>query len=278
MTIPQAFDLLYIFNFEPKHMAGALSRFRHSLESICRQGVRICVSNNSAQCIESVVRELCPDVCYVHQPYNGPFSRAHAINFGVRSLVRTPYFIVSDVDLVYRPQHIATLAGKLGAIIERTDRPVRLVTYNYNLSPVYCPAWMNVRALRRFALTSSPGESSDYEALLKLPNNGGDYAHGNGVIHLESFLRLRGYDENMIGYGPEDDLFNCRIGKVNELVYDPDPQTASIHLWHPRLRMIQHRTNMRIWWDMKAHYNSLDNPGWDDVTANRDQDDWGIIK
>lgn len=277
MTTPKAFDFLYIFNFEPEHMAGALSRFRHSLESIRRQGVHICVSNNSAQCIESVVREIVPDARYVHKPYYGPFSRAHAINFGVRSLVHTPYFIVSDVDLVYHPQHIATLAGKLEAIIERADRPVRLVTYNYNLSPVYCPGWMDRRVLRRFARTSSPGESSDYGALLQLSNNGGGYAHGNGVIHLESFLRLRGYDENLIGYGPEDDLFNCRIGKVNELVYDPDPQTASIHLWHPRLRMIQHRKNMRIWRDMKAHYNSLDNPSWDDVTANRLQGDWGII-
>lgn len=277
MSYGKPLNLLYIFNFEPRHMAGALSRFTHSLRSICTQGVTVCVSNNSAQCIEPMLRGIAPGARYIHRPYTGPFSRAHAINFGVRSLVNSEYFIVSDVDLVYRPDHVERLRQKLDAACGTNGVPVRLVTYNYNLLPRHWPAWMNVRFLHRFTYKSSPGESSDYFALWKLPKTDGGYAHGNGVIHLESFMRVRGYDENLIGYGPEDDLFNCRIGKVNRLIYDPDPMTASIHLWHPRLRMIQYRKNMEIWARMKAYYNSLPNPGWDDVMANRDKETWGEI-
>lgn len=277
MSNAKPVDFLYIFNFEPQHIAGALSRFAHSLYSIRDQGVTVCVSNNSEQCIESMLRDISPDARYIHRPYAGPFSRAHAINFGVRNLVRSEYFIVSDVDLVYRPGHVERLSQKLASACAERERPVRLVTYNYNLLPLHWPAWMDVRILRRFTHKSSPGESSDYAALLKLPNNGGGYAHGNGVIHFESFMRVRGYDEDLIGYGPEDDLFNCRIGKVNTLLYDPDPVTASIHLWHPRLRMIQYRKNMKIWARMKEHYNALPNPSWDDVMANRDRDNWGEI-
>ncbi len=271
-------DFLYIFNFEPQNMAGALSRFACSLRSIRDQGVNVCVSNNSQTCIETFLRDIVPDVHYVHKTYDGPFSRAHAINFGVRTLVNSPYFVVSDVDLVYRPDHIQTLERKLAAASAGNAQPVRIVTYNYNLSPIHWPSWMDMRFLRRLTHKSTPGDSHDYTSLLRLPNNGGGFAHGNGVIHLESFTRLRGYDESLIGYGPEDDLFNTRIGKVNALIYDPDPLTASIHLWHPRLRMIQYRKNMKIWARMKAHYNALPNPGWDEVTANRDRESWGVIE
>lgn len=275
--IQMNFEFLYVFNFDKRSFADALSRFECSLRSIRDQNVQICVSNNSQTCIQSFLRCIAPNVRYVHKTYKGLFSRAHAINFGVRTLVNSRYFVVSDVDLVYRPDHIKTLQRKLTLAIEENSQPVRIVTYNYNLSPVYSPAWMDRRFLRRFAYKSSPGNSHDYSELMRLPNNGGGFAHGNGVIHLESFMRLRGYDENLIGYGPEDDLFNTRISKVNTLIYDPDPQLASIHLWHQRLRMIQYRKNMKIWAQMKAHYNALPNPGWDDVIANRDREKWGII-
>jgi hypothetical protein len=271
-------DILYIFNFELKNIEGALSRFGCSLRSIRDQGFNICVSNNSATCVEPFLREIVPDFRYVHKPYRGPFSRAHGINFGVRALVRSEYFMVSDVDLVYQKNYHDLVRSKMQAALSIAERPLRVVFWNYNLQPRYQPAWMNRRVLRRFAHKSSPGNSHDYQALLRLPNNGGGFAHGNGVIHLDSFTRLRGYDENLIGYGPEDDLFNTRIGKVNTLIYDPDPLTASIHLWHPRLRMIQYRKNMKIWTHMKAHYNALPNPGWDDVVANRDGENWGVIE
>lgn len=270
-------DILYIFNFEPEHLEGALRRFRYSLESLASQGGRICVSNNSEVCIRSHIADLAPGMAYVHRPYRGPFSRAHGINFGVRTLVESEYFMISDVDLVYRPTHIASVRNKMAWAAETTSRPLRMVFWNYNLQPKYRPQWMNRRFLRRFAATSPHVESSDYSLLAALPNNSGGFAHGNGIIHFDSFVRLRGYDEEMIGYGPEDDLFNTRIGKLNEIIYDDGDDTASIHLWHPRLRMIQPKKNMKIWQERKAYYNSLINPTWDDLMANKNKTIWGEI-
>ena len=43
---------------------------------------------------------------------------------------------------------------------------------------------------------------------------------------------IRGYDEYYKEYGPEDDDFNQRIGRINELVYTKD--IISMHLYHPR--------------------------------------------
>ena len=51
-------DILYIFNFESQHMESALVRFRHSLASIAAQGARICVSNNSEDCILSRIDDV----------------------------------------------------------------------------------------------------------------------------------------------------------------------------------------------------------------------------
>ena len=268
-------DVLYIFNFEEADLPEALRRFRFSLESIARQNVRICISNNSEVCVRSEIEDLIPRIAYVHKPYRGLFSRAHGINYGVRTLVESEYFIISDVDLVYRQNHIENVRRKMSDAACPSS-PLRLVFWNYNLEPRYRPAWMNRRLLRRFASQSPREESSDYERLMALPSKGG-FAHGNGVIHLESFLRLRGYDEEMIGYGPEDDLFNTRIGRVNKIVYDDSTDTASIHLWHRRLRMIQHKKNMEIWRKRKACYNTLPNPSWDDLTANKNSRTWGEI-
>ena len=270
-------DILYIFNYQSQHLEKALTRFRYSLASLADQGARICVSNNSKNCIYSNIKDIVQEVNYIHKPYHGKFSRAHGINFGVRSLVRSEYFMISDVDLVYRGNHLSSVKNKMQAIISNSERPIRLVFWNYNLQPRYQPAWMNMRILRRFAKTSPLMESSDHEALSSLPNNGGDFAHGNGIIHLDSFTRLRGYDEEMIGYGPEDDLFNTRISKVNDIIYDNGDDTATIHLWHPRLQQIQFKKNMGIWKERKAFYLGLDNSDWGDLVANKCQSDWGEI-
>ncbi len=258
-------------------MESALSRFRHSLASVAAQGARICVSNNSEDCILARIEDVVRDLTYVHRPYRGKFSRAHGINFGVRSLVRSEYFMISDVDLIYHHDHLLAVQRKMQEALRTAKRPLRMVFWNYNLQPRYQPAWMNVRGLRRFAATSPRMESSDYEALSMLPHNGGGFAHGNGVIHFESFMRLRGYDEEMIGYGPEDDLFNTRIGKVNDVIYDKGDDTASIHLWHPRLRLIQLKRNMSIWQERKAFYETLESPDWGDVIANKNKSSWGEI-
>jgi predicted glycosyltransferase involved in capsule biosynthesis len=270
-------DVLYIFNFELAHLKDAIRRFRFSLGSLAKQNVRVCVSNNSEVCIRSEIEDIVPHFAYIHRPYRGLFSRAHGINFGVRSLIESEYFIISDIDLVYRKTHIESVQRKMNNVLSATMSPLRMVFWNYNLQPKYTPSWMNVRFIRRFAAKSTMAESSDYENLLNLPNNGGGYAHGNGVVHLDTFTRLRGYDEEMIGYGPEDDLFNTRIGRVNTIIYDDGDDTASIHLWHARLRMIQQRKNMQIWRERKAYFSSLSNPTFADLAANTKNTTWGGI-
>jgi len=245
-------DFLYIFNFAPANVPKAIKRLRCSIESIRRQSiyVKIAVSNNSQEDIYPKLKDL--DIAnYIHKPDTGLFSRAQTINFGVRNLVTSDYFFVSDIDLIYQPHHIETIYNDL----EKYDEPIRYIFWNYNIR--------------------KEEYSTNYEALMKLPHSGGGAAGGNGLIHLESFIKIQGYDEEMIGYSPEDDLFNQRIGKINKLIYNNKLATA--HLFHPRFNMIQHAKNMEIYHKKLKILAKLPNPSIKDIKANINIPDWGII-
>ena len=278
-------DFIYIFNFSPSSIEDAILRFRCSLKSIVSQNVNVCVSNNSSVCIYDKISDIVPDVRYVHTPYKGNFSRALGINYAVRTLVSSEYFIVSDIDLVYSRDHIQRLLFKFSALAREGEK-IRFITYNYNLLPGVQFSQMRRRLLKipfaRLILNSDEKEmphiyTHEYEVLDQLPRSSGGYAHGNGFIHKDSFFQIRGYDEEMIGYGPEDDLFNTRICKINRIIYDNLPDTASFHLWHPRFHMIQFEKNMNIWSERKSFYNSLVAPVYTDVLANTNKSDWGVL-
>jgi len=281
----QTLDFLYVFNFHAPYFADALERLKYSIKSINDQDVNICISNNSPICIHDEVAKIIGDFRYKHTIYKGPFSRALGINYAVRNLVETEYFLISDIDLVYSRDHVQRLKLKVESLAPNEEN-VRVINYNYNLKPVLKKSTFVGYAsktpfIRRFFsdddyYTAHP-YSSDFTILDQLPKSPGGFAHGNGLIHTESFMKIRGYDEEMIGYGPEDTLFNLRIGKINRLIYDNLQDTASFHLWHPRFHMIQFEKNMQIWRDRAEHYNSLDNIEYQDVMGNVHGHDWGVI-
>lgn len=278
-------DFLYIFNFKDELIDSALERLKFSILSVKDQNVNICISNNSSVCIHSFLAEIISDFKYIHKPFSGHFSRALSINFGVKNLVNTEYFIISDVDLVYSSDHIQRLYYKCNLLI-RDNETIRFICYNFNLKPIivypkFYSLFSKIPFINRIELLHPKLHkhpyTHEYVVLDQLGKEDGGYAHGNGLIHLESFLLIQGYDEELIGYGPEDDLFNTRIGKTNRLIYDNLLDTATFHLWHPRFNMIQFEENMRIWKHKKAYYQNLVNPSLEELKANSDKKEWGII-
>jgi len=278
-------DILYIFNFSNKDLNNAILRLRCSLKSIVNQNVQICVSNNSSTCIFDAISDIDSNIKYNHKYLNKPFSRAIGINYGVKKLVTTEYFIISDIDLVYSNDHIQRLFIKFESL-RRPNEYIRFVTYNYNLLPISHISFIGkilykTPFFRKYAsifTKESPHlYTHEYEVLDQFPKSNGGYAHGNGLIHKDSFYKIQGYDEEMIGYGPEDDLFNTRISKINRIIYDNLNDTSTFHLWHPRFQMLQFEKNMEIWKLKKAYINSLLIPTLEDIIANKDKKDWGRI-
>lgn len=279
-----SFDFLYVFSYDEAFLSDAILRLRCSIKSICGQEIRICVANYSQKCIYEQISDITPNIQYEHTPYSGLFSKALFINYAVKKMISSEYFILSDVDLVYSRDHIQRIKMKMSALSVNSDN-FRYVTYNYNLAPVYKTTLFRIAGtfpfFRNFLdqnkLVKAHEYTHEYIVLDRMHKAGGGYAHGPGVIHTETFFAINGYDEEMIGHGPEDDMFNTRIGKVNRLVYDNLPDTATFHLWHPMLQRIQVTENLRIWNERKKELDALRNATIEDVKANKKKLDWGII-
>lgn len=280
----EKFDFLYIFNYEHPFLNDAIDRLRCSIKSILDQKVNICLANYSQNCIFDQINEFTKDIRYLHIKYNGPFSKSLFINHAVKKLIKSNYFILSDIDLIYSREHISRLVHKL-SYLKDNNIEVRYVNYNYNLAPNFKNTISKVIykfPFRNYFIDEDsflvPHKyTHEYQVLDRMKKLNGGFAHGPGLIHTETFHLINGYDEEMIGHGPEDDLFNTRIGKVNKLIYDNSNDISTFHLWHPKLQRIQVEKNLNLWIEKKIYLDSLINPTYDDVKANMFKNQWGVI-
>ena len=255
-------DLLYIFNFKENLIDDAIDRLNYSINSINAKDVNIKICNYSKYCIKGELNTK-QDFKYIHKPLFEEFSRSKTINKGVKDLVTSSYFILSDIDLIYSKNHF----NKIKDIIDENKNPIRLVSYNLNQRPIYSSKFAYSRQkylkrfYRKFSKKTKPQYFSDFNTLITNSSffqKG--FAHGNGLIHRETFDKIGGYDEEFIGYGPEDDMFNNRISFLNKLIYYEKDDLLTLHLWHPRYNMIQFKKNMKIWEERKNYLKTLKNP------------------
>ncbi|MGA2436164.1 MAG: galactosyltransferase-related protein [Bryobacteraceae bacterium] len=198
----------YVFAFSEDKIPQAIKRFNCSLQSIVNQTDSIYILNASKQDISS---DLFYDdkINYIHKPHPGYFNKSVLINFLIKNYINTNYFIFSDVDLVYDTNYVKKITSYI------KGEPVRVLPRNLTMSFEYY--------------------SSKYDELLKRVNDSLQHptgeSRGNGLFHTESFLSIRGFNENFLGYGPEDLEFNERISKINEYIFDNT--IKHIHLFHP---------------------------------------------
>ena len=254
-------DLLYILKYNDRKLIKACKRLKCSIQSLINQPVNIIIVNYSSS---NIVQELIniTEVEYYNHPTTVEFSRAKSINYAVKHYIKTDYFAVSDIDLVYHPKHFQKLLYFIKTSNE--NKPVRIVNYNYNVYQRFRMPYTSNRFLLKIIYKKSPG----------------GYAHGNGIIHLDSFMKIHGYDEHLIGYGPEDDLFNCRIGKINNLIFIPDDEHTTYHLWHEinAYNEDQYKNNMELWLSSKVRLWGLSPNNKTELAANSDLNWWGELK
>lgn len=215
------FDFLYSFNYNKSSIPEACRRLMCSINSIKDQDVNICICNTSKIDIWDKLKHL-NNIRYIHVPVKDKFCKSKTINIGVKRLVHSPYFFLSDIDLIYPPNYIETLKNKYSQTLE--FYPIRVCTGVYNLGK------------RMFS-----NNFQDYVKEVNLENCNNllkdqsrtwfGISPGNGLIHRDSFYIIRGFDEDLPGkYGGEDALFNVRISMINKYIEDLDLKT--IHLFH----------------------------------------------
>ena len=82
----------------------------------------------------------------------------------------------------------------------------------------------------------------------KLSKSG--FAHGCGLIPLGALRKIGGYNSELIGHGPEDDLFNQRIKFYSRVYYHKgNYRSSTFHLPHPPLNQQNRLNNFKYWFD-----------------------------
>lgn len=208
------FDFLYSYCFSKDKKEASLHRFKKSIESIIKQDVRVCVCNTSDFCIYNDIKKL-GKIEYIHEPLTTEFCKSYIINYGVEKMIRSDYFILSDIDLLYNNNFVMGMKKYLFS-----KEPVRVVFFNMNLRKGFDPI-NYADAFEKYKDNQDTTRTCTWSC-----------AHGNGLIHLESFKKIGGYCEKFILYGAEDQEFNYRIKFINKLINDTDESLKTFHLYH----------------------------------------------
>lgn len=238
------FDFFYPFDYNDYLIEKAIQRLNCSISSVIDQDVRVIVCNTSSQCI---LDRLQYPVTYIHTPRTGRFNKPITINYGVRQCVTSPYFFISDVDLSYPLNYVAQSVQHINDSV-----PVRVLPGVVGAQSEFYGAYHQLA-------------SRDLQTDVGL-------AHGNGLIHTQSFIDVRGYNEQMFGYGPEDDEFNLRLQFFgNRIIKKPDLKT--IHIWHPRGGDVGSTHDTTTFKDNQTIYHDVVNK--QQTIVNNDQ--WGIL-
>lgn len=233
-------DILYSFHFDGAEQSRAINRLITSIYSIKHQGVNVCVCDTSYESICTHIDSIADK--YYHEFVDiKPYCKSKTINLGVDHIVRTPYFLMSDIDIIYPPNFVKIIS-------EYIEKPgnYRVVFYNRNVGLIQTFG-NDIVGFRRCdeEFARNPDRTRTPEGI----------APGNGLVNLDSFKLVKGFDENFRGYGWEDADFNKRIKKINTYVEDKNPQLKTYHLYHrnpgvgtqpeyakPRAPSIHHRT------------------------------------
>jgi hypothetical protein len=217
------FDILYPFHFESLNIEEAVKRLKISIKSLKDQNVRICVCNTSFDCIKQELKDF--DLQYFHC-YNDTelYCKSKTINIGVKNMIKSEYFFTSDIDLVYPPTFIEYMS-----LFTLVKNPIRVIFSNYNIG-------------------KSENLPQNYDECKQIYFNNKDnqraskyFAPGNGLVHLNSFNKIDGYDERFIGHGSEDSEFNYRISKINKYFQIDLEEVNTFHLWHSYTSNINER-------------------------------------
>jgi len=206
---------LYSFDFKEKEIDNAIKRLNISIKSIIDQNVDVCICNTSKIDIKKSITNI-NKIRYLYYPLKQEnYCKPKTINIGVRKLVNSEYFFLSDIDLIYPPSFVKNMLS-----YTLYKEPVRIIFFNYNLGK--CIDYKNFKTYKKLLERVKDSQRTTI-----------GIAPGNGLVHLKSFHKIGGFDERYIGYGPEDADFNLRISIINKYVEVNYDKVNTYHLYHP---------------------------------------------
>lgn len=276
-------QIIFTLSYEDADLKKCCHRLNLSLKSLLinssldEEKFEILVFNFSNVCLTRYIEFCSERIRYYHLRSYRSFSRGRFLNYIIKNHVSASYFYIADVDLIFPPNFIKNLILKTKIL--KNQNISRSIFLNGNLESKAFPFGKCHHKIKSLFYEMPKIETAQYDLLSKISHKVG-WAHGCGVFNRQMFLKLRGFNEEFIGYGPEDGLFNKRLQKVSRVEFDDDDLLKTFHLWHQKFARIQVRKNMAIYRNelKKLEKVSFNNPKaiQTAVIANTNAD-WGVI-
>jgi len=237
----------YVFRYDREKREKALKRLLCSLSSILFQqgipNIHILDASSEKVNIPPHYENL---LFRFHKPQSGSFNKAVLMNHLIKNyLADREYCILADIDIIFEPDYIK----KMEAYTQ--GEPVRVVGYNQGAAHEFL--------------------TSDFNEGMRLIKEKGEMSYrcgespGLGLLHIPSFLKIRGFNEEFKEYGPEDCELNRRLAYINKYIYDKD--IVNIHLYHEQNDNNFANQNVEIYNESEKRFQSGD--------LVRNNDKWG---
>lgn len=163
------------------------------------------------------------------------------------------YIYLSDVDLFFHPEYFYWLKFIMNKL-DYKNSDVRIITTNYNIRAKSKIKFLPRRFYGKFSFYfpkffdwTIPKSLSQ---VLSRELSKSDYAHGCGLIPIKALRKIGGYNSEMFGHGPEDDLFNQRIKFFSRIYYHNGTfRSSTFHLPHKYLNQKNRLKNYKYWYD-----------------------------
>lgn len=245
-------DLSLVFSYRNREVER-VQRCLQSLENQSDKNFKVVfVDYGSTEEYKAPMEKVVRSFDFCHYQFSNTrkqfWSRSHALNTGVR-LVDTPYYATTDIDLLFEPNFINEVRGRM-----REDAFLHGLVYFLEK------------------------EFSDYENLVKLDKSKlklsqkGVHYGGFQLAPTKIMHELRGFDEFYRIWGLEDVDLNKRLkSKGLEELWLDESISHTWHQWHPHINdPLFSRTWYRFMEDYFFRHESIErNPAaWGEVISD----------
>ena len=202
--------LIAVYNLLPNRDQMRVAWSCKSLLMNTRKCVVVVVDGSSREQYESLSQILPEDVLHLHHPIN-QFNKPALHNYGIS--ISEGYILCTDADYLFSPD-----------FIEQCEKEIE------ENALLLCEVGMlrQGKEITGKRLAMWEFSETDY-----LPNKHDRDADGGcQLMHKSAWERLRGYDENMIGWSAMDNDLHMRAKKAGMNPKWLQPYSI-LHQWHP---------------------------------------------
>ena len=161
------------------------------------------------------------------------------------------YIYLSDIDLFFHPEYFYWLKFIMDKLLY-LESDIRIITNNYNVRAIprvrFLPDKLYGKLNFYFPRFFDWSLPTNINQILSRKLSKAGFAHGCGLIPINSLKLIGGYNSELIGHGPEDDLFNQRIKFYSRVYYHKGTfRSSTFHLPHPSLNQENRFKNHNYW-------------------------------